>query len=594
MRKKGMLGKHRNRLILLFFSILIMFCIVTGAVYTSQYLSDVGEANIHAALLSLRSVMASIDHSLQEASNLALLVGLDQSVQNALNQLKDEPKDSFDYMRQSHQLKDTLNNYINAHAYISNVIPITSNGNFLNEVLIYESEQMAVKIRLKELMDSDDFMMFWGNVAPLYSTPNDRVYVCVRKIYAINGTREVIGYVQVDLQPANIDNMVGNALSDGSAVFLYDSQGTPILTAGDESLGQLMDWNAEDDSAIVYRTGEKYLLVRVASAYSGWSIAMFMRYEGVMGNMAAAMTSIWISAAACLALGLLLAMRISRNTHRPLKQIIDEMHEIEGGNFDSRVNIHTGDEFETIGNGLNGMAERLKGLLQRLMKEQAMKKDAEMYALQAQINPHFLHNTLTVIRYLSRKGDNERCEQVTVALAELCNASMGGQRLLPLEEELKLARWYFQILQARYGDMISMMVRIPDDLKKCLIPRFTLQPLIENAVFHGLLLKDAGVIRIDVRQMKEELYIIVEDDGAGMSGEQVTALNDKLGTICTRKIYNANKVNHIGMENVSNRLKMEFGMDYGLTVSSELGHFTRITIRIPRHSISEEVNRNGL
>ena len=588
-REKGLFGKHRNRLILLFLSVLILFCIVTGAIFSHRYISDIGEANINSARVSIGSVMQSVDLFLREADNLALLVGLDKDVTKALAELRLLPAGDFAYMSQSHHLKEVLTRYINAHAYISNVIPITLNGSFLNEMLLYENERMSEMIHLDRLRGGQENLLFLGNIRPLYYTPSDRVYSCVRKIYSVSGNRSVAGYVQVDIQPDDIDSILEKSMTAGTrAVFLYDGEGEVIKACGDADLCREEDFLLEDGADIVDRNGVRYLMVRCQSAYSRWRLVVMMHYGEISGNARTAATFVGMTFLLGLVLSVLLAFRVVKTTHIPLKQITDQMHEIENGNFDARVNIRTGDEFEYIGEGLNNMSGQLKRQLERLMQEQAMKKDAEMYALQAQINPHFLYNTLAAIRFLIRKGERDRAEKVTVALTELCAAAMDSRPgLIPLRQELSIAQRYFDILQARYGDIIELEVDVPDSFGACGIPKFTLQPIIENAVFHGILLNERGRIRIGAKRAGKMLVIDVSDDGVGMDRDKVKALNKRFKHICEDTVRRAGTFNHIGMENVSNRIMLEFGHPYGLRVSSTPGSLTVVSIRIPMKAIEE-------
>lgn len=585
-----LMNKHKNRLIMLFLSILVLFCIILSAIFTNRYLLDIGRANIDAFTLSMHSLLTSIDHSLQEAGNLALLAGLEKNVRDALESLQSEPKDSFEYMYQSHWLKEDLNNFINAHSYISNIIPITLNGIFLNDALVYESEKMQDMIHLDRLQSTGDPIMFFGSVNPLYNTPSNRVYSCVRKIYAMRGPRKVIGYIQVDIQPDRIDNTLQSALSgNADAICLYDDTGEVIGAFGKVWLFGEDDYADTVSGDIVHGQDGKFLKIRISSDYSGWEIISWVAYDRFFDNTIAIMTSIYVAVSACLFFSVVFVIRILKQTHLPLNKIIDGMHEIERGNFNAHVDVCTGDEFETIAAGLNRMSGQLKELLDRLVREQTKKKDAEMLALQAQINPHFLNNTLMAIRYLARKGENIKCEKITIALAELCSASMrNSKKLLTLDEELRLAKDYFQILQVRYGDTITMSVHMSEALNQCLIPKFTLQPLIENAVFHGLSLNKSGKISVEIAEQNETLHILVEDNGVGMPQQKVNALNAHLSGIYMDKIYKTGTFNHIGMENVSNRIKMEFGLQYGLQIFSDLGQRTKIVIHIPKRFAERE------
>ena len=217
------------------------------------------------------------------------------------------------------------------------------------------------------------------------------------------------------------------------------------------------------------------------------------------------------------------------------------------------------------------------------LEDEKQKKDLEYKVLQSQINPHFIYNTLNSIKWMATIQGASGISEMTTALAKLLKSiSKGTSLLVPIREELSLLNDYFTIQSYRYGGTITLEVRVEEGfLYDCQILKFTLQPLVENAIFHGIEPKGTGSIRILVKQELSEglppgICISVTDNGIGMSREKADQI------LSTNEDSSADFFREIGVSNVQKRLQYEFGSAYGITIDSVEGEYTTMCIHIPQ------------
>lgn len=300
-----------------------------------------------------------------------------------------------------------------------------------------------------------------------------------------------------------------------------------------------------------------------------------------------------------LGIGVLLMMILNRMIHVPVTKIRNKMQRVSEGDFARDLSIEWDHELGDIGRGINDLSENVYLLMNRRLEDEKQKKDLEYKMLQSQINPHFLYNTLNSIKWMASIQGAEGIAEMTTALAKLLKSlSKGTSLLVPLREELSLLQDYFTIQSYRYGGTISLNFHVAEeDILDVPIVKFTLQPLVENAVFHGIEPKGSGHIDISLyyegpagesgpgreppgeeapkRPAPRDVRIDVTDDGVGMSPEKAAQI------LLSGGEGSADFFREIGVSNVQKRLQYEFGEGYGISVKSREGEFTTMSIRIP-------------
>lgn len=288
-------------------------------------------------------------------------------------------------------------------------------------------------------------------------------------------------------------------------------------------------------------------------------------------------TIIILIISSCLLIGIYLFF--SQKTSKPIRQLKKAMLQIQNGQLDTRVSIRNKDELGILAEGLNQMAINLQNNINRIYVAEIKQKETELEILKSQIQPHYLYNTLEVIKMTALEHDDTYTVSMLNSLSKQLRylISSTGERV-SLKEEIDNIYNYFHIIKIRYENRFELEINIPKSLLKLQVLKLILQPIVENSVKHGLLLKDGmGVISISAEQEETFLTIVVMDDGIGMSEKRLTQLYAQLDTTIEDDIAK----NHIGIKNVNDRIKIKYGNQYGLTINSCLGLGTIVTFHLP-------------
>lgn len=280
----------------------------------------------------------------------------------------------------------------------------------------------------------------------------------------------------------------------------------------------------------------------------------------------------------CITIGLTLSWFISRQLSAPVSRLKRRLEFIAQGNFEPDRTIETDDEMGGIGKQINQMSSRISSLLETRVQSEKEKKDLEIKMLQAQINPHFLYNTLDSIKWIATMQKNSGIVQVVTALSSLLkNMAKGFNEKVTLRQELDFLKNYVIIEKIRYIELFDVDILVENEsLYEAKIVKLTLQPIVENAIFNGIEPSGRnGLIEIKASVKNGVLLITVRDNGIGIEPENIQKLLTD-----TSRITRSN-MSGIGLPNVDRRLKLVYGEEYGLEIESELDQYTMITISLP-------------
>jgi len=293
---------------------------------------------------------------------------------------------------------------------------------------------------------------------------------------------------------------------------------------------------------------------------------------------------ILISALFLIIINVLIVILFNKHVYRPIVNVEGALHAIVSGDTNLEfTQIKQENELYPVYNDLNSLIVRLKQLIDSEYTAGIMKKQAEIDALQSQINPHFLYNTLESIRGQAIAEEVEGIARMVKALADIFRYSITNKNaMVKLEEELKNIDNYLNIQQFRFDNKFIVIKDIEEDTKDCLIPKLIIQPIVENAIIHGLETKPGkGVIKIKSCSTTDSVIISVEDDGEGMEKETLDAINESLAHgVCLKKAEDI-KVG-LGLININERIKLIFDSNYGLKIYSVKQVGTKVELRIPK------------
>lgn len=330
------------------------------------------------------------------------------------------------------------------------------------------------------------------------------------------------------------------------------------------------------DRQIVRVKGSEYMLIQAGFESHRWKTYLSMPMDDLTIEDGILKRNLWMIITVLLLFALVSTFYISSLITRPIKQLMRNMALVEHGKFDSLHPVQSNDEIGLMAIRFEQMSAELKQLVERIYEEQEQKVEAEIRALQAQINPHFLYNTLNSVKWIASMQRSDKIVEMTEALISMLRYTARADKgLVPVREELEHIRHYLVIQKVRYFNRIEVHVEVEDDsLLDQEIPKLSIQPLVENAIFHGIANQKDGVLTLEVRGIGEEqLWITVRDNGAGMSGEAASRLRERLA--------GSDAEGGIGICNVHQRIRRVFGEPYGVSFRSAEGEGAELTLIFP-------------
>lgn len=284
-----------------------------------------------------------------------------------------------------------------------------------------------------------------------------------------------------------------------------------------------------------------------------------------------------------LALVLILTRMITRSVTQPVRELCAATQEVAKGNF-TPAEIESGDEIQVLTKSFNDMTEEIRFLIENIKKEQRSLRDTELKLLQAQINPHFLYNTLDAIVWMAEGGQDREVVAMVTALSEFFRTGLSeGKDFIMIREEEAHIRSYLSIQEFRYADILDYEIEVDPKVYDCRILKLTLQPLVENALYHGIKNKRGrGMIRVRIAPDGDRILLVVSDNGIGMDEQELTLLRSKLSGTAPHE-------GGFGLENVNERIRLNYGPEYGITFESVKGEGTTATVCIPRQESKENL-----
>lgn len=410
----------------------------------------------------------------------------------------------------------------------------------------------------------------------------ERVISIVHKIYDIHNYSE-LGILVLNINIDAMNELCRDILKDeGVKVYITEPTGFIIYSNNQEDimLGLLSSVKtkmmSQKGSFTTNTDGKKLFVTYDTSDYTGWKIAISMPYQNLAreGTIVGIVITI-VVVIICGFLMFLIFFITSRITF-PIKKLEECMQSAENNNFSNRFEVDSNDEIGHLGKNFNNLMDKINELFSEIYLEQGLKREAEINALQAQINPHFLYNTLNTLKWMAVIQKADKMVQVIDDLIALLRfTAKKTNELITISEEVETLKKYVNIQKFRYYDRFDIEFDLSEDLYEFMILKFTLQPIIENAIFHGFETKSSGgLINVKAERIGSDIRICVNDNGIGMDEE-------KTREILLKDVANKDKFNRIGINNVHQRLKLHFGEKYGLKIDSLPGEGTKVEVLIP-------------
>ncbi|WP_343083553.1 cache domain-containing sensor histidine kinase [Blautia producta] len=424
----------------------------------------------------------------------------------------------------------------------------------------------------------------WGLVGP----DDD---ICIAKAILDLTTMRPIGYINIVYEREYFGDIVrDNSTEYSGACYVVDRDGVITVTNHERYLGD--KFPVEIEKLRESETWRYDILNGTNSFYyvgnempNGWTLVEAVSVKEFYKNTYRVIGLTGIFLLGILILSFISVNMATKHIAKPTQDLLESMKLFGMGNLSHRVEVKTTDEIGQIGSEYNRMAENIETLIEKVYKMEITQKQAEIDFLCMQINPHFLYNTLDTISWMAIMQGNLDISEMTISLADLLRAMIQKDRFVTVEDEMKTVKDYLLIQGQRFGDKISVIYDIDEQAYPCRIPNFILQPLIENAIIHGLEPKlEKGTLRVQIKLENEAVAFCIADNGVGMSREEIQALYEK----CEMNDTNQN----IGLKNVYRRLILCYGETSRLHIESEKHRGTKIKFILPMTIIGQQEEEN--
>lgn len=409
-----------------------------------------------------------------------------------------------------------------------------------------------------------------------------------------HATEKTIGYAAVKFKKQVFGHFLGEEENDSASYALIDSRGEIIASEGvlmNRILQEttLYDLLPDSEYGILRRNGRNVIVTRDKIAYTDWTLACASLMNDVSEQFKRAYLYVILTAVLGTAACILVYQRIARRMTWPIYRMKDKMLEVGGGNLEASIDENSFGEFIVLEDQYNHMLEKIKWLMEKNREDQKALQKAELSALQAQIAPHFLYNTLDTIIWLVAAGENEKAMETIENLSIFFKTGLSkGVDWVGVQREIEHVRSYLSIQQSRYSDILSYEIHVDESMLHYDMLKMILQPIVENAIYHGI--KNTAVDgKIEILGWMEGdcLYFEVRDNGAGMEAEEAESLNRRMQE--NTQPYE-DKENGFGLYNVNRRIRLYYGDGYGIRIHSARDEGTTVSIRLGRmeHRYSDE------
>ena len=578
----------RNRLLAIYGGVILLGMTVLILV-ADVLVRNISEKQVsYSAQQSFSQTYEYLSYKVETVLTAAQTVESNQVVQNILleNYTKDKTHDKRQQYLDMCELEDTLRAIGSANGLYVCTLYVEDN--------LFYSQQDYYFSSLEDLKGNIEYAaLFDGTNTGLWTSPRETLnptnyqYETIISYYKpiiSEYLNTQIGVQRVSMAASEFSSVLEDALPVQNGLLYIVNTNHQLIGASDLDRYRKMS-GSEIANKTIERAGQWTMLENQDSMYlchaqtlanTDWTLVAMIPYEAIMQEENTVRGILFSIAFLVIAICGVLIYFFSRSVTRRLSILSHTMHEVEKGNLQVELKAKDTDEIGMLYQSFNFMLRNMKALVKEQYENGKAIKSAELKALQAQINPHFLYNTLDLINWEAMDHNAPEIAEISRALARYYKISLSrGEDIITLNEELRHVETYVQIQNYRFDNRISLHIDVPEELCSLKIQKIVLQPLVENSILHGMLMLEQGekgTVTITGWKQSGDLFLTVKDEGVGMPASQLrNILTDK--PVVDRHGY--------GIRNIHKRLQLQYGEKYGLHFDSTPGKGTTVTIRIP-------------
>lgn len=415
-------------------------------------------------------------------------------------------------------------------------------------------------------------------------TEGEHIYQ-LRVLKDPNDTEDTVGVVKIYMNETPLDTLFLNEEADYTSYFIADPEGNVHYESVSENGPQAPEHpissarlaGADGDTFTITENGKKLYVTPYYLDACGWFVYSLSEPAAIQHQLKNAVLQLLFLGISCMIFCICIALLISRKMCMPLIRITSHMKLLEEGDFSARVAVTGNDEISLLSRQFNKMAQRIQSLIEEVYVVNLRKKELELRALQAQVNPHFLYNTLDMIYWTAKMEHASETGDMINSLSQFFRQALSGkEEFTTVENEIEHLRYYI-ILRRQSRKMFDFDLKVDEELLRCRVIKFVLQPLVENAVLHGIRDKDSGKIEVAVFAENDRVIYTISDNGQGVD---VPDMN---------RLMKSAEENHrgFGIKNINDRIQLVYGCDFGIHFENISSGGTKVTVVQPRREWTE-------
>ena len=566
----------RTKLIIGFLTILLPLVLILSIVFYSYSAEIVLKQSLEQTREIVEQFSISLDNYMGLMRNKMEILADSPTIQEELN---------------THQDKEDIKNdsFYSRNKRIRRIMLQIYSSVTMNDVEIYgineTNHYLSLWSKKYEIPDKD-ILFENANLSKgrsvLVNNINDADTIQMIKMVKDLQTYKPIGYIRFGLKRNYIEKMAKNINfgSDGSVVIFDENLNKISGIAHDSALSKLLKEKPSIGNFSYSEGKNEYTAVHIHSDSTGWTTVGVIPLRYINKDLAGIQYLTVIIIVLTIIIGVTVSVIIAQSLILPLENTVNALEKFSRGDFAVRLKENRCDEIGKLNRIFNKAIKEINELMQKVTQSEILNKEMEFKTLQSQMNPHFLYNTLDTINWLAFKEKQTEICNLVAAISSLIRASISNKKsIITIEQELDYVKNYIYIQHIRYKDRFDIIYDIDESLLKQAVPKLIIQPIVENAIIHGIEnSKNKNLLYISVKCENECIIIIVKDTGIGMTDEKVSELlKEPLNAEGDEQKAHTN----LGLYAVHKRIQLMYGDLYGLTVHSQAGEGTTVTLHIP-------------
>jgi len=597
----------RFKVILISVICLVIPAILTLCIYNYLTKDTIKEQALSNANRELSIANEYVQNLLDDMLYISNFIQVDTEMKTLLkgsskNQLNQTPEQRYQQFMDDSKINKTIDNItlLGGNAYVT--ILLANGKSYTNySSSEYNPTDLFHVNWFMKLNQTKGYESVWIGSQPTMfkSEKKDNPYQVSVARTLRDENSHVYGFVIVTMLENKISQIFKN-MAGHEEMVLLDSSNHIISSGNDKKIGGLFQYKdklKENNHSDIFQTSKQdYLISEHKISFSGWKLVSVIPYKQAAKKVNSIFTKVIFVPVVFFTLFLILMTFLLRTVTKPIFHLGNVADKVQKGNLNVRSRIRSNDELGKLSESFDLMLDRINEMFQEVTVAEERKRNAELDMLQAQINPHFLFNVLNSIRMkVLVKGDKESANMIS-SLSKLLRMTISkDKKTITFQEEIQIILDFITIMNMRQKEKVTVELSIQEDTLSIMIPRFVLQPIIENSIIHGLN-QGAGTIHVSSEMSGNEVIIVIEDDGQGMDEETLNQLYNKITLSNDAASFSSKSksgFSSLGLSNVYERLYMSFGQKFKMNITSELGKGTSVILSIPKGGIKSDVQSNA-